>query len=80
MGEVRQLFSVNAVAPTTEDKARYLEYLAAQLRSGEIEISKAALIVSDTAGNVGVYPFGAPCNAGELVGIIEFAQLKLMTG
>lgn len=80
MGEVRQLFAVNSLAPTNEDKARYLEYLAACVRNGELAIGKAVLIVSDPDGAVGYHAFGDPHNAGEMVGIVEFAQLKMMAG
>lgn len=78
MGEVHQLFSVNSLAPTSEDKAAFLELLAGRVRSGKLNIARAVLIFTDPEGDVGYEPFGEPTDMGKLVGMVEFAKFKMI--
>jgi hypothetical protein len=77
MGDVRPLYKVNSHAVLAEDKAQYLERLAGEIRSGEIPVSKAVLVVM-AEGEVNYFPFGEPCNCAELVGILEFAKREMI--
>lgn len=73
---VRNLFEVNQLAPTPELKAQYLEYLARELRSGDIELNRCVLIGDNPNGGMEVFPFGNTMDNAALVGLLEVAKLK----
>lgn len=80
MGDVRQLFRQNSLAPDAESQARYLESLAADIRSGDVTISVACLVYTDRelSSNVHYLPFGRPTNYMELVGLLEYAKAAVL--
>lgn len=79
MGEVRELFRLNQLAPDAETQARYLEEVAAMVRSGEIQIARAVLVYSEVrTGQADYLPFGGPMDGAALIGLLEWAKLKAM--
>lgn len=80
MGEVRQLFRVNQLAPDAESQAAYLEQVAAMVRAGEITIARAVLVYSEPmpTGQIQYLPFGSPMDGASLVGLLEWAKFKAM--
>jgi hypothetical protein len=80
VGEVRQLFRVNQFAPDAESQAAYLEQVAAQVRAGEIQIARAVLVYSEPSpsGQIQYLPFGGPMDGAAMVGLLEWAKVKMV--
>lgn len=81
MSEVIPLFGGqknNSLAISPEEKAQYLEGLAARVRSGEIEIERAMMVYTDYDGAVGVEPFGEHSTWIQLAGMLAFASNKVI--
>lgn len=80
MGEVRQLFEYNQFARTPEAKAEYLEYVAKQIREGKLNIKIGCIVFIDGSTDQADYlPFGEEVDFKGLVGMLEYAKVKIIT-
>lgn len=74
-----ELFESNAFAPTSETVAAYLDHLAKQVRSGELDAKRCLLVVEDHDALTRIIPFGDVTDHARCIGLLECAKLRYMT-
>lgn len=62
---------------STEEKAIFLENLAAQVRTGEVDVTRGVVVLETHAGAVDVHPFGDHNTWLQLAGLLTFAQFVI---
>ncbi len=79
MSNVREMYvELGGACPTVESQAQYLEWLARQVRTGAIEMTRAVVVMEPSTGDILLYPFGSETDSLKLVGLLEFAKMRTM--